>query len=195
MPFSQNEIIPKINSPLCQGDIFKNVKYNYINDDGIEDLEIVELEFPLAIIISQACDVSYMDEIIKNNGGNSTKYMPSILMCPIYQYDLSKTGKHLSEISAKTEMHIEEDNTFTNKDKAIAEKDWHYRLHFLNVKDAHIAENSAIDFKHYFTVPASYLYKNKNNRIYRLDPLRAEKITLKFSSFLSRVGLPDNNQQ
>lgn len=190
-------VTPEIDDPLCQGDIFTNVKYNFISKDSDDEIEITELEFPMAIIISQACDVIFMDEMLKNKLGNSSKYMPSILMCPIYNYELSKNGKHLAEISNKTNISIIEDNTFNSSDKNIANKDWHYRLHMLTLAEkgdkANQIENASIDFKHYFTVPAKYLYDNKNNRIYKLDPIYSEQITLKFATFLTRVGIPDEN--
>ena len=36
---------------ICQGDIFKNVKYSYIDSEDGESVNIVEYEFPLALII------------------------------------------------------------------------------------------------------------------------------------------------
>lgn len=47
---------------ICQGDIFKNVKYSYIDSEDGESVNIVEYEFPLALIISQACDVIAMED-------------------------------------------------------------------------------------------------------------------------------------
>ena len=53
-----------------------------------------------------------------------------------------------------------------------------------------ILDNALIDFKHYFTVPASYLMKNRNKRAFHLEDIYAEQITLKFATYLSRVAIP-----
>ena len=85
----------KLTDQLCQGDIFRNVKYSYIDSEDEDGANIVEYEFPLAIIISQACDVIAMEELILNKAGKPAKFMPSILMCPIYERNISKSGEHI----------------------------------------------------------------------------------------------------
>ena len=66
-------------------------------------------------------------------------------------------------------------------------------MHTLSVeyKDKIAITNAVIDYKHYFTVPITYLINNKNNRIFRLEDVYAEQITQKFSNFLSKVATPD----
>ena len=56
----------KLTDQICQGDIFCNVKYNYIESEDDEGVNVVEYEFPMAIIISQACDVIAMEELVQN---------------------------------------------------------------------------------------------------------------------------------
>lgn len=68
---------------ICQGDIFQNVRYSYIDSEDDESVNIVEFEFPMAIIISQACDVIAMEEVVNSKSGKPAKFMPAILMCPI----------------------------------------------------------------------------------------------------------------
>lgn len=53
-----------------------------------------------------------------------------------------------------------------------------------------VIENAVIDFKHYFTVPMTYLIAHKKDRILHLDDLFAEQVTLKFSTYLARVAIP-----
>ncbi len=181
---------------ICQGDIYKDVLYSYISEDNEESIEIVEYTFPLAIVISQACDVDYMSQILEIRSGNVNKFMPSILMCPIYDRDEAKNMNHLDAAFEELDITKEKGDTtlFNRKEGEVIDKDWHYRFHALTVKDSTkktvLLENALIDFKHYFTVPASYLYRNKANRLYHLDSLFAEQITLKFSTYLSRVAIP-----
>ena len=184
-----------LDANICQGDVFQNVRYSYINSEENDSVEIVEFVFPMAVIISQACDVNSMGEIIADQGGKSTKFMPSILMCPIYDVDVAKKTTHLEQAFKELEIQkldSKDDLLLYKDDVKVAGKDWHYRFHDLTVsiEGKAVLEKAVIDFKHYFTVPASYLMKNRKDRLFHLDDLFAEQITLKFSTYLSRVAIP-----
>lgn len=179
---------------ICQGDVFKDVRYNYINGEDKDNVEIIEYTFPYAIIISQGCDVLSMGEMVENHEGKMTKFMPSILMCPIYQADYASKADHMDGVFPSLGLLDKNDDRvmFTKKDREVMQKDWHYRFHMLRVvigRDT-VMDKELLDFKHYFTVPASYLVRNRKNRIFRLDDIYAEQITLKFSTFLARVAMP-----
>lgn len=181
---------------ICQGDVFQNVKYSYIDEDKDDSVEIVEYTFPMAIVVSQACDVISMGDMVCEQGGKATKFMPSILMSPIYDIEKAKKTDHLKkafeELSIK-KLDGKDDCLFYKDDIKVVEKDWHYRFHNLSVKVKNnvVLEKAIIDFKHYFTVPATYLIKKRKNRLFHLDDLYAEQITLKFSTYLSRVAIPE----
>lgn len=183
------------NINICQGDVFKNVRYAYIDSEDNNTVQVVEFVFPMAIIISQACDVNSMGEIIAEQGGKSTKFMPSILMCPIYDVDVAKKTEHLKQAFEELEIKKldgKDDFLLYKDDIKVAGKDWHYRFHDLTVaiEKKSVLEKAVVDFKHYFTVPASYLMRNRENRLFHLEDLFAEQITLKFSTYLSRVAIP-----
>ena len=182
----------QITDQICQGDIFQNVRYSYIDSEDDEGVNIVEFEFPMAIIISQACDVIAMEEVVNNKSGKPAKFMPSILMCPIYDKSASKTGNHIKDAFSQLSLKFVEDYICFKDDLKIAEKDWHYRFHSLTIETGteKVLENAIIDFKHYFTVPISYLIFHKKDRLLHLDDLFAEQITLKFSTYLARVAIP-----
>jgi len=177
---------------ICQGDIFQNVRYSYIDEEDDEGVNIVEYEFPLAVVISQACDVIAMDNLITNKNGKPAKFMPSVLLCPIYEKNAAKSGDHIKDVFEKLKIKFESENTFQKDDIKVAERDWHYRLHPLTIEvnGEIVLENAIIDNKHYFTVPISYLSKHKKDRILHLDDLFSEQITLKFATYLSRVAIP-----
>ena len=177
---------------ICQGDVYKNVKYSYIDSEDDESVDIIEYEFPLAVIISQACDVIAMEGIVNEGRGKPTKFMPSILLCPIYEKNQAKTGQNIENAFFTNEYTMEKENVFQKDDIKVADRDWHYRYHSLKiqVEDNVIVENAIVDFKHYFSVPMQYLVKNKHNRIVHLDDLFAEQLTLKFATYLSRVAIP-----
>lgn len=179
-------------SPICQGDVFKNVKYSFIDSEDDTGVNIVEFEFPLAIIISQACDVIAMDDLIRQKSGKPAKFMPSILLCPIYEKGTAKKGTHIEEFFSVNSINLISENVYKSDDYEIAKRDWHYRYHALSIEldESSLIENAIIDFKHYFTVPMSYLASHKEDRLFRLDDLFAEQITLKFATYLSRVAIP-----
>lgn len=182
----------QLTDQICQGDIFQNVRYNYIDSEDDEGVNVIEFEFPMAIIISQACDVIAMEDIVNNKSGKPAKSMPSILMCPIYDKSASKSGDHIKEAFSLLSLNIVEEPIYFKDDLKTADKDWHYRFHSLTIETGaeKVLENAIVDFKHYFTVPISYLISHKKDRLLHLDDLFAEQITLKFSTYLARVAIP-----
>ena len=182
----------QLTDKICQGDIFQNVRYNYIDSEDDEGVNIIEFEFPMAIIISQACDVIAMEDVVNNKSGKPAKFMPSILMCPIYDKSASKSGEHIKEAFSLLSLNIVEEPIYFKDDLKTADKDWHYRFHSLTIETGteKVLENAIVDFKHSFTVPISYLISHKKDRLLRLDDLFAEQITLKFSTYLARVAIP-----
>jgi hypothetical protein len=183
---------PSKEDSLCQGDIFKEISYTYIDSEDDEGINLIALEFPLSIVVSQACDVTFMSDLQKEKKGKATKYMPSILMCPIYNKEQIRSATHISDISHPGELSIDLEKFYTSEDIKIAEKDYHYRFHVINIKvdDKQIINDAVIDFKHYFSVPASYLLSRIENRLYSLDTIFYEQVTLKFAAYLSRVAIP-----
>lgn len=185
--------IPADNDLVCQGDIFKNVKFSFIDSENDDSVEILEYEFPLAVVISQACDVTAMDEVFTSKQGKATKFMPSILLCPIYDKSIVKSGDHVIDVFEDLNINLEKEIIYNSNEWKVALKDWHYRFHALTIEvnNKKVIENAVVDFKHYFSVPSSYLVKNKADRILHLDDLFSEQLTLKFATYLSRVAIPD----
>ena len=66
------------------------------------------------------------------------------------------------------------------------------RYHYLNfAQDVELVE-SVIDFKHYFTVTVNYLNSIREEKyVCSIESLYRELILQRFSNFLSRIGLPD----
>ena len=44
--------VPDMHDQICQGAIYRNVRYNYIESEDDESVNVIEYEFPLAIIVS-----------------------------------------------------------------------------------------------------------------------------------------------
>ena len=102
--------------PIMQGDIYKNVKYSYIDSEDDSGVNVIEFEFPLAVIISQSCDAISMEQIINEHRGKPTKFMPSILLCPIYDKTIAKKGEHLFDAFSKMDLVLEKEDTYHSDD-------------------------------------------------------------------------------
>ena len=181
-----------------QGDIFRNVKYAFVDDEDEESVEILEYIFPYAIVISQSCDVAFMNDFLEADNKKPVKFMPSILMCPIYPKDVIVHGEHLKEVFEDMNIALEKGSPYYNKDDVkVTEKDQHVRFHGLKVvvqvdgNAKTLIDNAVIDFKHVFSVPMKYLRKSRSNRICTLGDIYVDQIVNKFSAYLARIGLPD----
>lgn len=183
------------NDPVLQGDIFRDVSYIYKTSDNKSFVDITEFEFPYVVVISQSCDVSAMS-IMVGEGGKSLKFMPSVLLAPIYDKETLKSGEVFNEIIKSADYHISKEDHFNSKQFETIKNDNHYRFQLLQFKGKNPIdfENPIIDFKHYFTVSVEYLNSIRNNRVCHLDQLFCENITLRFSNYLSRVAFPDYNE-
>ncbi|MDO9523479.1 MAG: hypothetical protein Q7J08_07195 [Methanocorpusculum sp.] len=188
---SKSKTVP-ITDKLCQGDVFQDVKYCYIDSEDEEGLDIIEYTFPYAIIISQACDTTSASDLVSSKSGKATKYMPSLLLCPIYDEQSTIKTEHLEKIFESEDLSIVKEGMFNKDERHIAQLDMHYRFHNLTIKKN---DNSdlligLIDFKHYFTLPVKHLLNNRDKRLVRLEDIFAEQITLKYCAYLARVAIP-----
>ncbi len=185
---------PEQQTGVRQGDIFCDVKYSFIENDEDEQIEVIEYTFPYAIVLSQSCDVLYMDQFEDSTAKPPLKFMPGILLCPIYDSDSARKAFHLSDVYEKRGYKLHPEQLYISEDKTFANRDLHVRFHALAVRDEKgksIIDDSVIDFKHIFTVPMSYLKRiSHNQRLCSLRPLYATQIANKLYSYLARVGLP-----
>ena len=180
-----------VSDSILQGDIFKNVSYIYKTSESSEYIDITEFEFPYIIVLSQACDISAMSKML-DEGGKTLKFMPSVLVAPIYDKETLKTGDALSEIINAVDFSMTKENLFSSKEFDIIKNDDHSRFHVLNLENKDLIEfgSPIIDFKHYFTVSPEYLHSIRDRRVCHLEQLFCEQITLRFANHLSRVAIP-----
>lgn len=176
---------------ILQGDIFRNISYIYKTKESDDYVDITEFQFPYIIVLSQSCDISAMSKMIEN-GGKIVKFMPSVLVAPIYEKESLKTGEVLKEIVENMDFTIQKDNFYTSKEMSVIDKDYHARFHLLKFDNNPLPfDDAIIDFKHYFTISAEYLHAVRDHRVCHLEQLFCEQITLRFSNYLSRVAIPD----
>ena len=175
---------------IYQGDIFKDIDFiEYaVEKEGV--YEISNIRFPLIIVLSQDCDLA-QDYSNRNaeNASNQDKHLFSVLVAPLYNVEHLYTGEHLSNLGFKMQTISKKSSKTDNR---FLKNNQNPRFHFLQFDDTLNIVDSVIDFKHYFTVNIKQLMILKqNNNIGKVGELYREDITQRFSSFLSRIGLPD----
>lgn len=175
---------------VCQGDIFKDIKYIEYAIEREGNFEISKIVFPLVIVLTQDCDLD-QDFNSRNETTQSTnqdKYLLSVIVAPLYNIEHIYNGEHLSEL----ELKMQKINKESTRGKLLLQNQLP-RYHYLEFKkDIPIPiVSSVIDFKHYFTVNLPYLLMIKEtNFICKVSTLYREDISHRFASFLSRIGLP-----
>ena len=187
--------LPTPDTGVSQGDIFRDVKYAYLDDDSDHYVDIVEYTFPCAIVLSQSCDVCYMDAFEAGIIGTPQKFMPAIVMCPVYDRESIRGADHLTEIYEVNGRTNPKSSFFTSTDREVAGKGQHVRFHTLTVQDQSknpLITDAVIDFKHVFTVPMKYLRSIRNDqRLCTLLPLYTSQIANELFAYTARIGLPD----
>lgn len=172
--------VKTINSQIHQGDIFVNIRV--IENIKEENKELIQenITFPLIICLNQECDLT-------QNYDNPLKYqLLHLLIAPVFFFDSFLEGNHWGSI-LKQEARQKEKDT---KVKLIMKNEIP-RFHYLEFPAATSLPRLIIDFKHFFTINRDYLYgKVETNRLCSLDNLFKEKISQRFASFISRIGLP-----
>ena len=188
--FSKN--IDRVN----QGDIYRDIEFTESITDSHEGdndfVTITTINYPFVIVLTQDCDLE-QDYANKNkkNATNQDKYLLSVIVAPIYVADLVFSGTHLEKLGYYMQK-IMVKNADETKVKMITQNEVP-RYHYLNFIDAPLPL-SIIDFKHYFTVPLNDLLVNKKeNYVRTICPLFREKISQRFASYLSRIGLPESD--
>lgn len=176
---------------VSQGDIFRDVHFI---EDVIQTgsrLEVKRILFPLVIVLTQDCDLqsdSYVRWPGDNPPKNQDKRLISVLVAPLYNAAHFLEGSHLSDMGL-TMQHIKKQSS--GKVSAV-EGNFDPRYHYLRFPPEARLANFVIDFKHYFSVNVEYLKKQKPTKyVCKVAELYREDLSQRFSSFLARIGLPE----
>lgn len=162
-----------------QGDIYKDISF-YKNIEIVDgELEIEEANFQNVLILSQSCDLHREQE----QEGNE---ILTVLVVPLFEVETFKKGEHLKEIGKE----CQEVSTKLIKRYSTGE---HERYHIIEIiksdRDKYnIPDDYIIDFRYFFTADIKQFTKEKY--VMSLEDLFREKVTQRFSNYLSRIGLP-----
>ena len=175
-----------------QGDIYRNIEFiEYaVEEAGIVDIS--KIDFPLVIVLTQDCDLQQDHTFRSSEEGKLTqdKYLLSVLVAPLYNVEQFYQGEHLSDLDLKMAGFERRKDKTANKNLRDNEVP---RYHYLEFPDNIPIVASVIDFKHYFSVNVRYLTAIKQtNFVCAVSALYREDISQRFAGFLSRIGLPIN---
>lgn len=172
---------------LCQGDILRDVQWveYVVEEEGL--IEVARVVFPLAIVLTQDCDLEQDHRFRSESRSTQDKWLISVLMAQLYNVEHVYQGEHLSELGVRMERVAKTGNTgnfLRNNERP--------RYHYLEFDDDVPIVPSVIDFKHYFSATVKYLMGLKpTTYVCSVAPLFREDIAQRFAAYLARVGLPD----
>jgi len=175
------------NKRINQGDIFKNIEIieNIYIDTNIDkkksDLCVKKITFPFIICLNQDCDLN-SDFLVETDKLKDARLL-HLAIAPVFIFEQFKSGKHWGDIFNLTESIPSKKVDFIKNNEIP-------RYHYLKFPDKNIPE-FVIDFKHFFTINRDLLYNQIENRVYSLEALFKEKISQRFSNYISRIGLPE----
>jgi hypothetical protein len=177
------ELCPRV----CQGDVIRDVEYfeRAIEQEGV--LEVHKVLFPLAVVLTQDCDLAQDYTFRTEEQATQDKWLISVLLAPAYNAEHVFAGQHLSEIGLAT---VPINRKKTDGVRLIQNRNPRY--HYLDFPPEVELVPSVVDFKHYFSCPVAYLQglKKRGNFVCKVAELYREDISQRFSAFLSRIGLP-----
>ncbi len=176
----------KVPSRISQGDIFEDVKI--IENIEIEKSKITvkEISFPYVVCLNQECDLE--NDFKNNNNKQCDNNLLHIAIAPAFIFEQYLSGSHWGEIFTNNEPQKRKHSII----KKITDNEIP-RYHYLFFPDSGMPE-LIIDFKHFFTINREVLYKQIGKRLCSLDDLFREKISQRFSYYISRIGLPEHIQ-
>lgn len=183
----QTGVIKIGESRLRQGDILRDVQWveSVVESSGI--IEVSRVVFPLAIVLTQDCDLEQEHRYRTEARSTQDKWLISVLMAPLYNIEHVYQGEHLSELGIVMERVPKSGSTGN-----FLRKNERPRYHYLEFDESVPIVPSVVDFKHYFSATVEYLTGLKpSSFVCSIAPLFREDIAQRFASYLARVGLPE----
>lgn len=184
------EVRNEKNGRVCQGDILRDIEHiEYVTqiDEGV--IDVWKIVYPLVIVLTQDCDLQQDFKFRWSEDrkpDKHDKYLLSVLVAPMYNYSHVIAGEHLSELGYTMNPISAGKTPGTNLRNNETP-----RYHYLEFAEGEPLPKSVIDFKHYFSVNIEYLKQVKETAfVRRVAELYREDISMRFASFLSRIGLP-----
>ena len=174
-----------------QGDILKNFQIPFIKDDCSKEINVKVTNPLFSIILSQDCDIDGINLLNKSMNAkdkiiNGNKFLPSVIIAPLYEASKINQGTYLSHLGFKMD---EKGNEKKTKWKNIISNE-NPRYHYLE-KIIDEGEGMIMDFKIFYSVPYDYIFSRYEGCYFMsLNELFRENLSARFFNYHSRIGLP-----
>lgn len=170
---------------ICQGDLLSNLSIS-ISSYSAEELKVVDITFPFVVVLSQDCDLmQYFD--VKNRtkkDGVFNQYLSNVLIAPCYYKNDFKSGENLSFLNINQTSRSSDQMKLINQEREP-------RYHYIEADGELKIPELYIDFKVYYTVQPDDLFSSyKECYIATINALFRERITQRYTNYISRIGLP-----
>lgn len=175
---------PAVDFRLSQCDVFRDLKVVESVHKEAGELTINYLSFPMAIVLNQDCDLN-SDNRNNTVGVNGNTSLLHVMVAPVFLFDTFLEGTHWNGLFNDANKQKKND-TAVKKIMENSDPRYHY-IHYLPSTQL---PDMIIDFKHFFTINKQYLYEKRHKRLFSIDELFRERISQRFASYLSRIGLP-----
>jgi hypothetical protein len=175
---------------LKQGEIVSSLPQIVLSAESFysqkeKDLKVHRRMHPLAIVLTQDCDLERDFRERKQDEPKPEKLLPSVLFCEVQTAEELFSGRDInSKIWARIKINKDERYQFLN---GIAPEE--------DAQGEGLPE-LGIDFKRYFTVPTDELYSRFEQETKRrcfLNPPYSQHLIFRFFYFQSRIGLPEDH--
>jgi len=170
---------------ICQGDILREIDViDWDINDTSGDYEISNTNLPYIIVMTQDCDLEWdFNNRSELAAKTQDKYLHTVLACPAYNASEFKKGVHLAGLTM---------NPWGGDLYKKIKHQNNTRFHYLEQNQALQVPQLVVDFKHYYTIPRDALYKMYvDHYLVTINTLFRESLSQRFSSYLSRIGLPE----
>ena len=185
----RTQVLKAKDSRVRQGDILRDVQYVEYVLERAGIIEVSRIVFPLAIVLTQDCDLEQDHRFRTETRSTQDKWLISVLMAPLYNVEHVYRGEHLSELGIRMETLPKAGNSGT-----FLRNNERPRYHYLEFDEDISIVPSVIDFKHYFTVSHDFFFNtilNYQHYVASLKSLFRDDFSNRFCNYLSRIGLPE----
>ncbi len=180
--------------PLQQGEILSNVvELRPVPEtlgQGSEGVEYYEKEHPLAIVLTQACDLDWDHTARSKADGKrlDNKLLPNVLLCEVWLASQLRGNQALNG-SVWRRAESNHDERYHCLPCPSADQD---------LQNTGFQEGFALDFKRVFTLGTEELYvrlSSETNRRCCLQGPFMQSLSNRFGYYQLRVALPELDQQ
>ncbi|MDO5819625.1 MAG: hypothetical protein Q4P11_04755 [Methanobrevibacter sp.] len=181
---------------IHQGDILENFEIPFIKEEASKELNVKTTKSPFSVILSQDCDLDGIGRLNnsmkmedENQILNGNKFLPSILITPLYDAKKINKGTYLNHLGFKMDdkgglNRTKWKNIKNNKDP---------RYHYLKLED--IRKELIADFKIFYIAPYDYIFSRYGKCYFTsLNELFREDLSTRFFNYQARIGLPPINE-